>query len=118
MRLLRKLLSITVLLIMGLFVLNNSLFIHIHILDGGSQIVHAHPFKKAQEGKSVPHKHTKQELIYLDNLAIEYILLLLSFVLILVNINMRKSISISTFYFSYLSLLPTGRAPPHALASL
>lgn len=118
MKLLRKFISIAILLIMGLFVLNNSLFIHIHILDDGSQIVHAHPFKKAQEGKPVQHKHTKQELLYLDNLAVDYILLLLSFVLILASIDIWKSISISTFYLSNLSLLPTGRAPPQALALL
>ncbi len=112
MKLLRKLISLTVILTMGLFVLNNTLFVHIHILDDGTQIVHAHPFKKAMADKPVPHKHTKQELLYLDNLSVEYILLLLSFVFIASSFKIRKSLSVSDLYLAKLGSLPTGRAPP------
>lgn len=97
---------------MGLFILNNTLFVHIHILDDGTQIVHAHPFKKAMTDKTIPHKHTKQELLYLDNLSVEYILLILSFIFIAGSFGIRKSISTSSLYLAKLGSLPTGRAPP------
>ncbi len=118
MRLLRRFISLAILLIMGLFIINNTLFVHIHILDDGTQIVHAHPFKKAITDKPVPHKHTKQELLYLDNLSVEFILLLLSFVFIASSFEIRKSLSVSDLYLAKLGLLPTGRAPPFAHAML
>ncbi|MDA3821331.1 MAG: hypothetical protein PF450_01775, partial [Bacteroidales bacterium] len=50
--------SSALIIIMGLFVLNNTLFYHVHILPGGKVVSHAHPFgdKDASHGKK--HTHT------------------------------------------------------------
>jgi len=46
-KIIKQALTILPLAVMGLFLLNNTLFTHTHILPGGRIIVHAHPMKMA-----------------------------------------------------------------------
>lgn len=57
--------SIAAGLFLGLFLVllvNNSLFQHVHVLDNGKIIRHAHPFNKSDEGSPLSqHKHSTCE---------------------------------------------------------
>jgi len=41
----RRLFYTVIVVFMGLFTVNNTLFLHTHILPGGEIVIHAHPFK-------------------------------------------------------------------------
>lgn len=48
-----------------MLIINNSLFLHVHKLDDGSIISHAHPFNKTQKTTSgeAKHHHTSNEIL-------------------------------------------------------
>ncbi len=49
---------------LSLLILNNSMFLHVHKLENGKIITHAHPFDKSEKSPegAAKHKHTQQEL--------------------------------------------------------
>jgi hypothetical protein len=57
--------SVAAWLFLGLFLVllvNNSIFQHVHVLDNGKIIRHAHPFNKSDEGSPLSqHKHSTCE---------------------------------------------------------
>lgn len=45
---------------------NNLFFQHIHRLDNGKVIAHAHPYANQEDGKAPEHSHSDSEIIFLD----------------------------------------------------
>lgn len=73
-------------------ILNQSLFLHSHILYGGSFIQHAHPYDKSQNtnDRGETHHHSNIEIVLFENLSIFFIFflgLLGVFLLLLKNIS-------------------------------
>ncbi len=67
----RKIFYTVIVVFMGLFTMNNTLFLHTHILPGGDIVIHAHPFKAkaptdaAQSDSGVPESnHTHNTAQY------------------------------------------------------
>ncbi|HDP54535.1 MAG TPA: hypothetical protein ENN24_02485 [Bacteroidetes bacterium] len=113
---LKKYVAIFSLVIIGALVLNNLLFVHIHWLDDGKIVVHAHPFSKAaqQENSQQQHKHTKVEILVFDSL-----LLLFTFCAIQLVRAIYRNVNINFLQYSY-SLLEnspreiSNKAPPYS----
>jgi hypothetical protein len=53
----RKKIALTLLIVISAVVLNNSLFVHVHRLDTGEIIVHAHPFNPFSKAADSTAKH-------------------------------------------------------------
>ncbi len=99
--------------IIGLLLVNNSIFFHTHKLADGTLITHAHPYNKSNDTEPIKsHHHTKLEFIVIQNLGMIFHFVVLVFVLI---IPKKKKTFIPYFtlkYLFYLSSFHKGRAPP------
>jgi len=73
--------STTLIVIMGLFVLNNILYYHMHVLPGGKVVSHAHPFSDRDSSNGENHKHKGAEFFQLDSSNLMFIWMLFSIVL-------------------------------------
>jgi len=60
--------TVITLFFISVIILNNALFLHLHLLPDGQLIEHAHPYKSVQDekGKPFPHKHSHQEYIFIS----------------------------------------------------
>ncbi len=105
--------SLTMIVVMGIFIVNKGIYTHSHKLENGSVLTHAHPFNKSND--SSPHKshhHSIFEFLFLENLNLIFFsaFVIISFYGIFrikhPNFNRNKIVP-----FSFLSLL-SGRAPP------
>ncbi len=54
------------LIAMALYIMNNAFFLHSHITKDGFVITHAHPFDKTDKEPYKSHKHSKAELLFLQ----------------------------------------------------
>ncbi len=63
--------------VLGLLTLNNSIFLHVHKLESGIIISHAHPFNKsANSNDETNHNHTSNEIYVYQILShIDFVLL-------------------------------------------
>jgi len=63
--------------VLGLLTLNNSIFLHVHKLDSGIIISHAHPFNKSTDSNDeTKHNHTSNEIYVYQILShIDFVLL-------------------------------------------
>ena len=52
---------------------NNFFFLHVHVLQNGTYVYHAHPYKKGNELPGKQHQHTSFELMLTDHQAGNYI---------------------------------------------
>lgn len=67
---LKKYFALLLLTIAGVLLFNNTLFMHVHRLQSGVLVVHAHPFSKTSESNESTngHQHSKLEYFVLDKL--------------------------------------------------
>ncbi|MEN8157866.1 MAG: hypothetical protein ABFS10_13025 [Bacteroidota bacterium] len=107
---------VLVICVMGVMVANKAVYIHIHVMDNGTVITHAHPFNKSQEseqGKS--HQHSNLEFFLFQSLQILFTWIAVSVALI----NISKKTEKRYFTRGHLTpaLIPVkpGRAPPHCM---
>ncbi|RNC66194.1 hypothetical protein [Proteiniphilum sp. X52] len=99
--------------VLGLFILNNAVFLHAHRLSDGQVILHAHPYKKSQDPAPVKtHHHTAAELFVLAQLQF------LFFVLVTLTATLLRMGCKRVFSYLYPSLhlkcfeKSRGRSPP------
>jgi len=96
-----------------LLIANKGLYIHTHKLESGFVVTHSHPYDKKQDSEPIKkHHHTTAEFIFFENLNVLFlsIFLIISFLSLV-----RKKLSfieVETIYFTQLSFLYQGRAPP------
>jgi hypothetical protein len=61
-----KSIAVFLIIIVGVFALNEYLYIHKHICKDGSIVIHAHPYNKSQDSEqNKPHDHSAGDLVYL-----------------------------------------------------
>ena len=112
------LLRILPLLIMGIFLLNNTLFTHTHVLPGGKIVVHAHPFNKSSDDSSNGmHKHTKVEYTFLDHLSQDFQLFPVAMGMVLPFMMLGTHRGPLQAMHSRFRMSSPGRAPPHTSLS-
>jgi hypothetical protein len=64
-----KAIAIFLIVIVGIFSINEYLYIHKHISNNGEIIIHAHPYDKSKDtGQNKSHKHETGDLVYLASL--------------------------------------------------
>ncbi len=102
--------------VLGLFILNNAVFLHAHRLPDGQVILHAHPYKKSQDAAPIKtHHHTTAQLYTLGQLQFLFFVLTTLFITIFRIANKR------VFSYIYPSLhlkyyaKSRGRSPPSLL---
>lgn len=99
--------------VMALFIVNKAVFLHVHKLNDGTIIEHAHPYDKSADSKPFKsHHHSNVEFLLLQN--VEFLFLLVFSALALIIFVKKDNV-----YFKYLSKsqlvythLYQGRAPP------
>lgn len=99
--------------VMGLFITNKLVFSHLHKLDDGTIIEHAHPYNRSTDsGPYKSHHHTKSELLFFQNLRIIFPIIFSIFVVIPI-------VKERSFYFFIVVrqalnsiIIYKGRAPP------
>jgi lipoprotein signal peptidase len=101
--------------ILGLLTLNNSLFLHVHKLDSGTYISHAHPFNKSDTtNNGTGHSHTKNEIyIYqiLNNLVFVFLVIFSYQLIVLLNKFKGEKVTELFIYSNEISVFKT-RPPP------
>ncbi len=103
------------LVIMGLFIANNVVFLHTHILANGVVIVHAHPYDKSNDpGPLKKHHHTDEQYYQISHLQL---LFFVSFFLIIVLFfeHIRKYFYTAFTFYPVFHLTLKGRSPPFKL---
>ena len=66
----RRVTAMFMAVMMLLLIINKALFIHTHILDDGTVIVHAHPYNKSEDQEPVKtHHHSNYALLILHHLS-------------------------------------------------
>ncbi len=108
-----KSVSYLLIVMMGIFIANNILFMHTHKMDDGRIVVHAHPYDKSDDSQPYKsHQHTTKELLFLDNVKLFFVFIFLLFILLyLVKKSRSSSLFITSFTQPY-KFLFTSRAPP------
>ncbi len=99
--------------ISGLLIINNVIFLHSHKLDNGNFVTHAHLYDKTNDSAPIKsHHHSKTELIFLENFQLLFIFILISFIVL--DIAKKKSYVVinRVFYTHDYEILYLGRAPP------
>lgn len=97
---------------------NYAVYMHMHVLDNGFVVTHAHPFDKTSDNElPKKHKHSPEEILFLTTLGLFF----LGFILI-VGWKLQELKSYKFVYreFAYCISVPnlnSGRAPPFPLIS-
>ncbi len=71
---LKRVLSIFLLIVISLMVTNKALNLHVHKADNGKIVMHAHPFNKATDSDPVKkHKHSNFEFFFISHLDLLFV---------------------------------------------
>ncbi len=102
--------------VFGFIIVNNSLYTHSHVSAFGQVFTHAHPFDKSDgEGDPKSHRHTKAEIILLDQVNLLFVCILVIILLGAsfngVRLNQRILVDFSPVYLCH----QKGRSPPSLL---
>jgi Na+/melibiose symporter-like transporter len=106
-----------------LVIVNNSVFVHTHILQDGRIVEHAHPYNSSDKspGSKQPHHHSNQEFLLLDNIYhllknthLVFIIVLFFFLIVCEHLNLK----FRTYYSTSIKKTKLSRAPPHLQFSL
>ena len=95
----KRIIAIALLIIVLAISINNSLFIHSHILPDGEVIQHAHPYNTSENPESPfkTHHHSSFEILLLNNL-FSFLWIIIAAVFIVFNKNVQV-ISINKLFF-------------------
>ena len=99
--------------IIGMLIVNKSIFTHTHKLNDGTVINHAHPYDKSNDSEPYKsHHHTNAELVFFQNLETLIIIVFLTFALFTLIKKAKYSFYIITRHTLSCIILHKGRAPP------
>lgn len=98
---------------LAMLVANKAVFLHVHQLNDGTYVAHAHPYDKSADSEPVKtHHHSNAEFIFFKNFELFFPVLFIAFAFgLLVKTEHRsieQTISYQTIYISQ----NKGRAPP------
>lgn len=78
-----RIITIMLVGIVGLFIANQAIFLHVHKLSDGTVIYHAHPYDKSGDTKPIKsHQHSNAEFTFLQNLETLFPVVFLAIILI------------------------------------
>lgn len=97
----------------GLLIPNKVMYTHIHKLDDGSIVVHAHPYDKSEnENPEEQHHHAKAELFFLQSLELFFLVTIVSVILFAGLRSSNFNIPAVNQYSEQYIISSLGRAPP------
>lgn len=110
----KKYFAIFLVAIVGGLILNNILFIHLHLLPDGEIIVHAHPFSKTQQAENPlqPHQHSKVEILFFDSLLLLFVAAILHQLSAVVRKWKAQNVHYSYILLQNTPQVITNKAPP------
>ena len=92
---------------------NKVMYTHIHKLENGRIVVHAHPYDKSEnENPGRTHQHVKAELFFLQSLELLFYMAILSAFLYLGFLVLEILFYAIVIYNGNSLRLSLGRAPP------
>jgi len=99
--------------LMGLMLINKAIFLHSHVLNDGTIIIHAHPCERSEDSQPLKKQHhTKAAFFFYENLDLLFLSAVLSFFSIKsiksVHVFYRPASDYNSFHLSQLR----ERAPP------
>ena len=108
-----KLITYFMIGVMGVFIVNKIVFTHVHQLDDGTIVKHAHPYNKANDATPYKtHHHSNADLVFFQNLSTLFLVAFFVLGLVLFvrkeKVNFRLAVEHALVYIS----LHKGRAPP------
>lgn len=99
--------------VMGMLIANKAIFLHVHKLDNGIIIEHAHPYDKSNDSKPYKsHHHSNAEFLFFQNLEILFLIVFLTFALIIICEKGQVLFQLLTEHILIFINLYKGRAPP------
>ncbi len=108
-----KQIASVMIVVFGLFVLNNALFLHAHQLSNGRIILHAHPYKKSQDAAPIKtHDHTAAELFHIGHLQMLFFIFVALAVTVFRTDQKRVYAYIHPFLYLDYHARSRGRSPP------
>ncbi len=108
-----KLIATLLMISVGLFIVNNVVFLHTHKLANGRFIVHAHPYNKSQDSAPFKkHNHTSQELFHIAHLQLLFLIGILTVSCIILAFQITTKIYQPSNYKFKLNFGIKGREPP------
>ncbi len=110
----KKYFTILLVVIVGGLILNNILFMHLHLLSDGEIVVHAHPFNKTQQAENPlqQHQHSKGEILFFDSLLLLFVVAVIHQFIAVVR---KWKIKNSHYFYIFLQNTPqviANKAPP------
>ena len=109
----RKLITLFIIGVMGMLIGNKIAFTHLHQLDDGTIIEHAHPYNKANDSEPIKsHHHSNAELLFFQNITILFFTAFLTLGVVLFAIRKRVTFNLILEHASTYINLYKGRAPP------
>ena len=109
----KKLIAGLLLVSIGMFIVNNVVFLHTHKLSNGKILVHAHPYNKSQDSAPFKkHNHTSKELFQISQIQLLFISAVFS-ILSIIPVGQKNiySYNIPSILFNSCFRLK-GREPP------
>lgn len=110
-----KLVTLFMIGVMLMLIANKAYFLHVHKLDNGATITHAHPYDKSNDSDPYKsHQHTNSEFSFFQNLNILFLIIFLTLPLII--IVKKEKVSFKSITETKHTLIDVnshrGRAPP------
>ena len=99
--------------IIGMFIANKVVFLHVHKLSDGTIIAHAHPYDKSNDSKPYKsHHHTNAEFLFFQNIEVLFLVVFLTCALFTLIREGKYASFIITRHTLSCIILQKGRAPP------
>ncbi|MCD6178561.1 MAG: hypothetical protein J7K39_01535 [Bacteroidales bacterium] len=111
--LINKIIIYFMIVIMGMLIENTAVFLHVHKLDDGTIIQHAHPYNKTNDsGPYKSHHHTNTAFLFFQNLGLLFLVAFLTYALIVFVKPVKYLYRIIPKNISAYIITYKGRAPP------
>lgn len=109
----KKIVSFTLLVVMGFMIANKCLYTHTHKFGNGSVVVHSHPYNKTKDSEPYKsHHHTNAEYLLCQNLYFLFLSPLLIFSILPIKKGNIVFIVDEKIYSGLFPYSCKGRAPP------
>lgn len=100
---------------MVFFIVNKAFFLHVHILNDGTIIEHAHPYDTSNDSSPYKsHHHSNAQLLFFHHLELLFLIFFLTLVLLIAVRRVKVSFKYTSQYRLIHLDLPQGRAPPQS----
>jgi hypothetical protein len=108
-----KSIAIFLILVVGIFAINEYLYIHKHVFKNGNIVIHAHPFNKSQDTEqNKSHQHASGDLVFLTSLESFLPAMNMIFIAIISSVTILHNVFSELFNSQFFYLFNQERGPP------